>query len=162
MNANTGAIQWKLKLGIEQRNSCPFYADGKLYVPILDDPQILKQRFKAYIFRLRRATRRDIIIFDEEYYRFNFSLDYEYDVENFTVHLSRANSSSHLEEKIAHIQAATAHRSGPYLQDIDATWAWPERERLERGRPDGAVDADAARRGISIYADVGYLAFDRA
>ncbi len=38
VNANTGAIKWKLKLGIEQRNSSPFYADGKLYVPMLDDP----------------------------------------------------------------------------------------------------------------------------
>lgn len=38
VNANTGKIKWKLKIGIEQRNSCPLYADGKLYVPILDDP----------------------------------------------------------------------------------------------------------------------------
>ncbi len=38
VDANTGAIQWKLKLGIEQRNSCPLFADGKLYVPMLDDP----------------------------------------------------------------------------------------------------------------------------
>src|SRR6185503_12358884 len=29
VNANTGAVKWKLKLGIEERNSCPFYADGK-------------------------------------------------------------------------------------------------------------------------------------
>ena len=32
------SLQWKLKVGIEQRNSCPLFADGKLYVPILDDP----------------------------------------------------------------------------------------------------------------------------
>lgn len=38
VDANTGAIKWKMKLGIEQRNSCPLYADGRLYVPILDDP----------------------------------------------------------------------------------------------------------------------------
>lgn len=38
VNANNGEIKWKLKLGIEQRNSCPFYADGKLYVPMLEDP----------------------------------------------------------------------------------------------------------------------------
>ena len=38
VDVNTGEIKWKLKLGIEQRNSCPFYADGKLYVPMLDDP----------------------------------------------------------------------------------------------------------------------------
>jgi FOG: WD40-like repeat len=46
VNANTGEIQWKLKLGIEQRNSCPFYADGKLYVPMLDDPARQRQRRK--------------------------------------------------------------------------------------------------------------------
>lgn len=38
VDANTGVIKWKLKLGIEQRNSCPLFADGKLYVPMLDDP----------------------------------------------------------------------------------------------------------------------------
>ncbi len=38
VNADTGAIKWKLKIGIEQRNSCPLFADGKLYVPMLDDP----------------------------------------------------------------------------------------------------------------------------
>jgi len=38
VNANTGEVNWKLKLGIEQRNSCPLYADGKLYVPMLENP----------------------------------------------------------------------------------------------------------------------------
>jgi len=38
VDANTGEIKRKLKLGIEQRNSCPLYADGKLYVPMLDNP----------------------------------------------------------------------------------------------------------------------------
>jgi len=36
--ANSGKVLWKLKLGIEQRNACPIYADGKLYVPILNEP----------------------------------------------------------------------------------------------------------------------------
>ncbi len=38
VDANNGEIKWKLKLGIEQRNACPLFADGKLYVPMLDDP----------------------------------------------------------------------------------------------------------------------------
>ncbi len=38
VDANTGKVFWSVKLGIEQRNSCPLFADGKLYVPILDDP----------------------------------------------------------------------------------------------------------------------------
>ena len=39
VDAASGTIKWKTKIGIEQRNSCPLYADGKLYVPMLDDPQ---------------------------------------------------------------------------------------------------------------------------
>ncbi len=38
VDANSGKVLWNLQLGIEQRNACPLYADGKLYVPILDDP----------------------------------------------------------------------------------------------------------------------------
>ena len=38
VNANDGKVLWKLKLGIEQRNASPISADGKLYVPILQDP----------------------------------------------------------------------------------------------------------------------------
>jgi outer membrane protein assembly factor BamB len=34
----TGKVVWKLRLGTEQRNSCPLYADGKIYAPILNDP----------------------------------------------------------------------------------------------------------------------------
>ena len=38
VDANTGKVLWKLKLGIEQRNSSPLFADGKIYAPILNDP----------------------------------------------------------------------------------------------------------------------------
>lgn len=38
VDAGSGELLWKVKIGIEERNSCPVFADGKLYVPILDDP----------------------------------------------------------------------------------------------------------------------------
>jgi outer membrane protein assembly factor BamB len=38
VDANDGKLLWRMKLGIEERNSCPVYADGKIYVPMLDDP----------------------------------------------------------------------------------------------------------------------------
>ena len=38
IDVNNGKILWRQKIGIEQRNSCPLFADGKLYVPMLDDP----------------------------------------------------------------------------------------------------------------------------
>jgi outer membrane protein assembly factor BamB len=40
VDALTGKVLWRLSLGIEQRNSSPLYADGKLYVPILEDPSV--------------------------------------------------------------------------------------------------------------------------
>ena len=38
VDANNGTVLWKLKIGIEQRNSSPLFADGKIYAPILNDP----------------------------------------------------------------------------------------------------------------------------
>src|ERR1700722_16004752 len=40
VDALTGKLLWKLQLGTEQRNSCPLFADGKIYVPILNDPGV--------------------------------------------------------------------------------------------------------------------------
>jgi outer membrane protein assembly factor BamB len=38
IDAKTGKIGWELQIGIEQRLSSPTFADGKLYVPILEHP----------------------------------------------------------------------------------------------------------------------------
>jgi outer membrane protein assembly factor BamB len=38
VDALTGKLLWRLQLGTEQRNSCPLFADGKIYAPILNDP----------------------------------------------------------------------------------------------------------------------------
>src|SRR5436190_11638456 len=38
VDANSGRIQWSFKLGVEERNASALFADGKLYVPMLDDP----------------------------------------------------------------------------------------------------------------------------
>ncbi len=100
--------------------------------PEVEDPQILKQRFKAYIFRLRRATRRDVILFDEEYYRFNFSLDYEYDVEAFETYLARSRMARTPSERIEQLQKAVDLVQGPYLAEVDMPWSIGERERLEQ------------------------------
>ena len=63
-----GAIKWKLKLGIEQRNACPLFADGKLYVPMLDDPagkgrakRMPGRKGAFYIIKPRRHGGRDAL-----------------------------------------------------------------------------------------------------
>ncbi|MGZ4972536.1 MAG: outer membrane protein assembly factor BamB family protein, partial [Limisphaerales bacterium] len=42
VDANTGRIMWNLKLGTEQRNSSPLFADGKIFAPILNDPAVIE------------------------------------------------------------------------------------------------------------------------
>jgi hypothetical protein len=38
VDVNSGKIKWGVKLGVEERNASALFADGKLYVPMLDDP----------------------------------------------------------------------------------------------------------------------------
>lgn len=98
--------------------------------PEIEDPQVLKTRFKNEIYRLRRAAGRDVIVFDDEYYRFNRNLDYEYDVEAFDSHLARARKTRNINERIQNFQKAVDLVQGPYLQEVDADWASSEREKL--------------------------------
>jgi two-component SAPR family response regulator len=64
-------------------------------------------------------------------YFFNRHLDYEYDVEDFDSHLAQVKTAEQVEDKIVHLSAAVKLWHGPYLQGLDDTWAWPERQRLE-------------------------------
>jgi ATP/maltotriose-dependent transcriptional regulator MalT/DNA-binding SARP family transcriptional activator len=99
--------------------------------PDIDANQV-KLRFKNDLYRLRHALGQDIIQFENNLYHFNRLMDYEYDVDSFAFYLEKAQLAVEMKEKIAHLQKATSFRNGPYLQDIDSTWVWPERERLDR------------------------------
>jgi two-component SAPR family response regulator len=103
---------------------------GVVLWPETRDAQALKARFKNEIYRLRRAVGRDVIVFDDEYYRFNREMDYEYDVEAFDSHLMRFSKTTDLSNRIEHLQKAIDLYVGPYLADVDADWTVPERERL--------------------------------
>ena len=104
---------------------------GEMLWPELSS-QELKLRFKNELYRLRHALGQDVIRFENDLYSFNRLLDYDYDVEKFNNSMMKAKSASKVEEKISHLRVATSLRNGPFLQDLDATWFWPERERLDR------------------------------
>ncbi|MBI5935076.1 MAG: tetratricopeptide repeat protein [Chloroflexi bacterium] len=101
--------------------------------PDFDEPERVRQRFKNEMYRLRRAIGfADIILHDGESYRFNRSIDYDHDLEDFETYLARARAANAEVERVEHYEKAVRLMRGPYLADIGATWAIPDRERLLR------------------------------
>jgi len=119
--------------------------------PEITDPQVLKARFKDEIYRLRRAAGRNVIVFDEVYYRFNRTLDYEYDVEAFESYLTRARKSREMIKRIEWYQKAVDLVHGSYLSEADAPWAAEERERL------GQLYISALEELARLYLDTNQL-----
>jgi ATP/maltotriose-dependent transcriptional regulator MalT/two-component SAPR family response regulator len=95
-------------------------------------PSQLKLRFKNTIYRLRRALGQEAISFNDNLYQFNRTIDYEYDVETFEMCIAQAKAAQDANERIAGYQSAVVLVRGLYLEDIDATWAEAERERLKQ------------------------------
>lgn len=119
--------------------------------PDLDDPQGIKTRFKHNIYWLRRAAGRNVIVFDDEYYRFNRDLDYEYDVEAFESYLQRAYLVQDLIERISLYRKAIELVQGPYLSELDGDWVLLERERL------GRIYRSALEELAQLYLDTNQL-----
>jgi len=103
---------------------------GEVFWPEID-PGRLKLRFKNNLYWLRQALGKEVILFEENHYFFNHHLDYEYDVDDFNSHLAQARTVEGAVDKIVHLGAAVKLWHGEFLQGMDASWAWPERQRLE-------------------------------
>ena len=136
---------------LHEKNAVTKEQVGAALWPETEDPQMLKARFKNEIYRLRRAVGRDVIVFDEDHYRLNSALDYEYDVEAFDSHLRPARKARDMTERINWYQKAVDLVHGPYLADLDAPWAASERERL------GQIYASALEELAHLYLNAGQL-----
>lgn len=97
-------------------------------------PQRMDQRVKIQvrntIYRLRCALGNEIITYDEQKYRFNRLLDYEYDVEKFSSMCDLARKLSDRKEKINAFEKAVDCYQGVFLPDVDGGWLHVERGRL--------------------------------
>jgi two-component SAPR family response regulator len=92
----------------------------------------LKLRFKNTLYRLRRAVGRQTILLEEDYYLFNRSLDYEYDVEKFTSSIELSRSCKTKQEKIKLLISAVDVYKGEYLPEIEGIWAIAPRMRYHQ------------------------------
>jgi LuxR family maltose regulon positive regulatory protein len=96
------------------------------------DPNTLRLRFKNSIYRVRRALGSESIILVDEEYRFNRSIDYEYDVEYFLDEVKNAQTSKDREDQILHLKNAVKHYRGDFLPKLDYEWVLIQREKLHR------------------------------
>ncbi len=95
-------------------------------------PEEIKFRFKNTVYRLRRALGKQSVILEQDIYRFNNSLDYEYDVELFLKQYALATNSKEPLQKLTHFREAVKYYRGNYLPEIMETWALTPRENLRQ------------------------------
>ncbi len=120
---------------------------GEIFWPD-STPAELKLRFKNTIYRLRHAAGKDIIQFHgDSFYLFNRGIDYEYDAETFLKEITTAEKARDHDQKESHYLDAIKAYKGPFLPDLDETWAITERERLYQ------VYMDALLRLANIYVE---------
>ena len=93
-------------------------------------PSELKLRFKNAIYRMRHAVGSEAVHFQDNYYLFNRSIDYEYDVQNFINLSNLAKEERNLEKRIETYKTAISIYQGPYLADMDYQWVMPDRQKF--------------------------------
>jgi DNA-binding SARP family transcriptional activator len=81
----------------------------------------VKFRFKNTVYRLRRAAGKDSVILDQDIYRFNNNLDYEYDVELFLKENALAVQAREPIKKLTRFREAIKHYRNHYLREIEET-----------------------------------------
>jgi two-component SAPR family response regulator len=92
-------------------------------------PSELKLRFKNAIYRMRHAIGSEAVHFQDNYYQFNRSIDYEYDVQNFLNATNSAQEEKNPEKQIETYKTAIGFYQGQYLPEMDYSWIMPDRQK---------------------------------
>lgn len=104
---------------------------GEAFWPEVDQ-ETSRVRFKNSIYRLRRALGAESITHIDEVYRFNRTLDYDYDLENFQQEIDLADAAEDAESKILHYNNVLSIYKGPYLPKLDYEWVIIQRESIHQ------------------------------
>lgn len=104
---------------------------GLVFWPEATEREV-KFRIKNTLYRLRHAIGRDAILLDQDNYRFNNALDYEYDVESFLKENALGLKAKDPLQKLTHFREAAKLYKGSYLPEIGETWVYAVRESLQQ------------------------------
>jgi ATP/maltotriose-dependent transcriptional regulator MalT/DNA-binding SARP family transcriptional activator len=96
------------------------------------DEKDLKFRLKNTIYRLRHAVGSNTILLDQETYRFNNTIDYEYDVELFLRENAEGLKAKDPLRKLSHFREAIKLYKGTFLPELAESWVHTERESLQQ------------------------------
>jgi LuxR family maltose regulon positive regulatory protein len=94
-------------------------------------PSELKLRFKNAIYRMRHAIGSEAVHFQDNYYQFNRSIDYEYDVQSFLNASNLAREEKIPDKQIEILRTAIGIYQGHYLLDMDYSWVIPDRQKFQ-------------------------------
>lgn len=98
-------------------------------------PEQLRNNLKVHLHYLRRALgRREWIIFENDHYAFNRTLDYWFDVQVFESNLAQARrlQTSNPAQAIQFFEEAIKLYRGEFMGDLDGNWWLARRENLQR------------------------------
>jgi LuxR family maltose regulon positive regulatory protein len=99
-------------------------------------PHRLDGIFRSTLYRLRRAVFRESVVFEDGLYRFNWDVDYWYDVEAFDQLLDEAEEATDAKQQRALFEEALGLYRDEYLAGVYDDWCVLERERLRERRLD--------------------------
>jgi ATP/maltotriose-dependent transcriptional regulator MalT/DNA-binding SARP family transcriptional activator len=89
-------------------------------------------RMKNTVYRLRHAVGKNVILLDQDNYRFNNVIDYEYDVEMFLKENALGLQAKEPLQKLSHFREAAKLYRGPFLPEVKEGWAYSARESLQK------------------------------
>lgn len=95
-------------------------------------PKDIKFRIKNTVYRLRRAVGKDVVLLDQDNYRFNNALDYEYDVELLLRENALALKAKDPLQQLNHFREAAKLYKGSFLPEVNETWVHSVRENLQQ------------------------------
>lgn len=120
-------------------------------------PAELKLRFKNAIYRMRHAIGSEAVVFQDNFYLFNRSIDYEYDVQNFLSASSQAADEKDMEKKLLDYESALNLYQGPYLPDIDHLWVLPDRQKFQEIFIKNILELSKLLVSINRFSDALYF-----
>ncbi|HMB24707.1 MAG TPA: tetratricopeptide repeat protein [Anaerolineales bacterium] len=94
-------------------------------------PARLKVRFKINVYRIRQALGQDVILFEDDRYRFNKSINYTWDREEFDELFEKLHRDVSPYERRKLLEQTVALLKGDYLAELNVDWALLDRLKYQ-------------------------------